>query len=102
MNSSDLVNANILMATVNTIQNIVLAIDSGATIVAMTLRPKQINEAQREPDISVPTERLVYPPEMMAAIRKQKLDFWQDAYNQLNAMGVSGVPRPPTISPEPY
>lgn len=51
--------------------------------------------AMPEGELTVSTEELVHPPQMMDAIKQQEVKLWQAAYDALAELGVTGVPQPP-------
>lgn len=64
-------------------------------------RPEEPAEPEEARDVDAPvltvsTEGLVYPPQMMQTIRQQEVQLWQSAYDALAELGITNVPKPPS------
>lgn len=68
--------------------------DEPSTPVTPDLEPEEPRLVD-PPVITIPTEDLIYPPQMMQSIRAQELQLWQSAADELGRLGVTNYPRPP-------
>jgi len=73
---------------------------------APTPRPPEEEEPVEAPEedttlreATISTEQLIYPPQMMENIRRQEVELWQAAYDELARLGVTNVPPPAEATP---
>lgn len=99
MNTNDLAKASMLFNKIRMLQQAVSALNvAGNSIVAMTIgRPPEEEFSLVSPafGITVTTERIQYPPEMLNSIQRQFLIRWQELYQELINLGATDIPKPP-------
>lgn len=52
-------------------------------------------------EVTISTEGLQHPPQMMQTIRDQEIEMWRTAYAALAELGVTNVAAPPPVRPGP-